>query len=244
MRFYHRTLDAVRVPTVPEAMRRPKLRLVVACAVVAVAALVAAGAFGNIHGHLLRSRIVAASGAAAFLLASAIGVRRAADELASIIEGRTGRGHAAVIRVLVTVAGYLIALLVTLGILDVPVQHLLLGGALTGVIIGIAAQQALGNFFAGLVLLLARPFNVGDSVRVRSGALGGEFTGTITGMGLTYVTIDTETGALSVPNGALLASAIGPRPDPSAVPTSGQPGSPPASPPAPARPGPRPGRRR
>jgi small-conductance mechanosensitive channel len=36
-------------------------------------------------------------------------------------------------------------------LLAVPVQHLLLGGALTGVVVGIAAQPALGNVFAGLV---------------------------------------------------------------------------------------------
>ena len=214
MSFRHRTLDMVRVPAVPAALQRPKLRLALAAGIVAVAALVAAGAFGNIHGHLLRSRIIAGASALVFLLSSAIGVRRTADEVARVIAGRTGQGHAAIVRVLLTVVGYLIALLVALGILDVPVQHLLLGGALTGVIIGIAAQQALANFFAGLVLLLARPFSVGDEVRVRSGALGGEFTGTITGMGLTYVTIETDTGPLSVPNGALLASAIGPRAQP------------------------------
>jgi small-conductance mechanosensitive channel len=220
LRFTHRTLDAVRVPEVPAALQRPKLRLAVAAALVALAALVVAGAFGNIHGHLLRSRVFAGAGAGVFLLSSLVGVRRTADELARVLSARTGQGHAAVVRVVISVAGYLIALFVTLGILDVPVQHLLLGGALTGVIVGIAAQQALANFFAGLVLLLARPFSVGDEIRVRSGSLGGEFTGTVTGMGLTYVTIDTETGLLSVPNGALLASAIGPRPVP---PPPGQP---------------------
>jgi small-conductance mechanosensitive channel len=96
----------------------------------------------------------------------------------------------------------------------VPLHRLLLGGALTGVVIGIAAQQALGNVFAGLVLLVARPFNVGDAIRVRSGSLGGELTGTVTGMGLTYVTLSTADGALAVPNNALLASAIGRLPDP------------------------------
>jgi small-conductance mechanosensitive channel len=132
-----------------------------------------------------------------------------------VLASRVGESHAAVVRLLVTVSGLAIAILITLGLLAVPLQRLLVGGALTGVVIGIAAQQALGNVFAGLVLLLARPFNVGDAIRVRSGSLGGELTGTVTGMGLTYVTLDTAEGVLAVPNNALLSSAIGRTPDPS-----------------------------
>ena len=46
----------------------------------------------------------------------------------------------------------------TLQLLDVDLRTLLLGGAITGVVVGIAAQQPLSNFFAGLVLLFARPY--------------------------------------------------------------------------------------
>ena len=35
---------------------------------------------------------------------------------------------------------------------------LLVAGAVTAIVLGIAAQQTLGNFFAGLVLLFARPY--------------------------------------------------------------------------------------
>jgi small-conductance mechanosensitive channel len=97
-----------------------------------------------------------------------------------------------------------------LSILSIPVGHLLLGGAIAGVVIGIAAQQSLGNAFAGMVLLLARPFAVGNRIRVRSGALGGEFSGTVTAMSLTYVSVLTDEGMLKVPNSSLLAAAVGP----------------------------------
>jgi hypothetical protein len=112
----------------------------------------------------------------------------------------------------ITLFGCAIALLTALGLLQVPIGHLLLGGALTGVIVGIAAQQSLGNVFAGVVLLLARPFNVGDRIRMRAGALSGELIGTVTGMGLTYVTVVTEDGPLSIPNSGVLAAVIGPAP--------------------------------
>lgn len=105
-------------------------------------------------------------------------------------------------------------LVVGLGLLAVPVEHLVVGGALTGVIVGIAAQQALGNVFAGIVLLLARPFTVGERIRVRAGALGGIFDGVVTSMSLVYVTIESPDGPINVPNSTLLAVGVGPAPDP------------------------------
>ncbi len=113
-------------------------------------------------------------------------------------------------RMLVTGFGYAVALLGTLSMLSIPVGHLLLGGAIAGVVIGIAAQQSLGNAFAGMVLLMARPFAVGNRIRVRSGALGGEFSGTVTAMSLTYVSVLTDEGMLKVPNSSMLAAAVGP----------------------------------
>lgn len=198
-----------RVPAAP-GIASPDLRLAIVAGVIAIGCLVAAGAFGSIHGHLLHQKVIAAAGAAGFLVSAIVAVRRTADEFYRVLTPRAGPSHAAIIRLLITVFGCAIALLAALGLLAVPVQHLLLGGALTGVILGIAAQQALGNIFAGLVLLLARPFNVGDDIYIRAGALGGELTGRVTGMGLTYVRVDTtERGELSIPNSGMLAAVIG-----------------------------------
>ncbi|MFL5336141.1 MAG: ABC transporter permease subunit, partial [Geminicoccaceae bacterium] len=51
----------------------------------------------------------------------------------------------------VLIIGAFITLVITLDLLGVPVTQLVLGGALTSVFVGIAAQQALSNVFAGLV---------------------------------------------------------------------------------------------
>ena len=51
--------------------------------------------------------------------------------------------------------------------------RLLLSGAVIGVVLGLAAQQSLGNVVARLVLLLTRPFQAGQEITVRSGALAG-----------------------------------------------------------------------
>jgi small-conductance mechanosensitive channel len=207
VRFRPRPLDRVDVPPAGP-LRRPRLRLAAAVAALAVAFLVLGG-LGNVHAHVLHTRIFAWVGAVGFLVTGAVAVRRTADEFHRVIAARTGPSHAAIIRLLITIAGFAVVILAALGLLAVPVQHLLLGGALTGIIIGIAAQQALGNVFAGLVLLLARPFNVGDDIRIRSGSLGGLIEATVTGMGMTYVTVDTQDGPLSIPNSLLLAAGIG-----------------------------------
>ena len=61
-----------------------------------------------------------------------------------------------------------------------------------------------------MVLLLARPVDVGDPVLIKSGALGGELRGNVTEIGITYVRLDTPDGPLHLPNSQVLASAIAP----------------------------------
>src|ERR1019366_3420181 len=47
------------------------------------------------------------------------------------------------------------------------------------VVFGLAAQQTLGNLIAGIVLLSARPFRVGDRVRLQGGGLAGRIEGVV-----------------------------------------------------------------
>ena len=134
----------------------------------------------------------------------------------SVLEVRVGTAHAAVVRYFLLLIGGFTTLLVTLVLFDVPVGQLILGGALTSVFVGIAAQQALSNVFAGMVLLLARPFRVGDAIRLRAGALGGggEIDGTVTEIGITYVRLDTGASVMAVPNSQVLNAVVGPQPQP------------------------------
>lgn len=109
---------------------------------------------------------------------------------------------------LVYAAGYAFVALGALGMTPVRPGSLIFGGALTGVILGIAAQQTIGNFFAGFVLVVVRPFSVGERIYLK-GALG-EYEGDVTEMTLFYVHVATERGQVMLPNAAVLASAVGP----------------------------------
>jgi small conductance mechanosensitive channel len=91
------------------------------------------------------------------------------------------------------------------------------GGAIGAVIIGLAAQQTLGNLIAGMVLLSARPFQVGDLVRLQAGGVAGEVEGTVRSLGLLYTTFGSGADSIMVPNNVVLSAAIVPLREPSAV---------------------------
>jgi len=176
----------------------------------AVAALVLGSLYGKVHTARVEPRVVLWTAVAVFVLAGLATTRRLALWLGAAVGASSLPSSGSALRFVVSIAGYLVVLFVTLGLVAVPADHLLVGGVLTGIVVGIAAQQVLGNVFAGAVLLLARPFGVGDHIRVRSGALGGQFDGVVTGMSLTYVTLRTDEGPLKVPNSGMLAAAVGP----------------------------------
>jgi small-conductance mechanosensitive channel len=169
--------------------------------------------FGRWHesGHLT-SKAIAASTAVIWCLFALIAVLGLAGKARDALRPVTGMSHASVVRYAIVLTGVVATLIVTLALLKVPVGQLILGGAVTTILIGIAAQQSLSNVFAGIVLLLSRPFGVGDAVRFRSGALSGQIDGVVTEIGITYVRVETEDGLYHLPNSQALAAAVGPLP--------------------------------
>jgi small-conductance mechanosensitive channel len=166
----------------------------------------------HIFGAGLPSEIIAAGSAAAFCVLGSMATYAVAGQTRSVLARRAAPSHAAVVRYFLLLIGAFTTLVVTLVLFGVPVGQLVVGGALTSVFVGIAAQQALGNVFAGIVLLLARPFRVGDSIRLRAGAIGGQIDGTVTDIGITYVRIDSGGSVMSIPNSQVLNSVVGPLP--------------------------------
>ena len=191
----------------------------------------------------LADRFIWAGMAVAFLIFGSVATYSLAGKVRELLQPRTGTAHAAVAGYIILIIGAFATLVITLELFAVPIGQLVLGGALTSVFVGIAAQQALGNVFAGLVLLFARPFQVGDAVRLRAGALGGTLDGIVTDIGITYVRFDTGGSVMSIPNSQVLNAVVGPIPppedeDPPVTPDgkSGTPGGPENSQPRPGGP--------
>ena len=96
-------------------------------------------------------------------------------------------------------------------------QALAVGGAFTAIVLGLAAQQTLGNLFAGMVLLSARPFRLGERVRFQAGALGGQLEGIVSSLGLLYTTLARGDDRVMIPNNSVLAAVVVPVREPNAV---------------------------
>ncbi len=104
-----------------------------------------------------------------------------------------------------------------LAVAGISFHALLVGGAFTAVVVGLAAQQTLGNVFAGMVLLSARPFRLGERIRLQAGAVGGSAEGIVSQLGLLYTTLARGDDRIMIPNNVVLAAAVVPLREPDSV---------------------------
>ena len=96
------------------------------------------------------------------------------------------------IRLLVTVALFAVALVVVLDNLGVNVTGLIAGLGVGGIAIGLAAQGIFGDLFAALAIIFDRPFRRGDKISY------GTTNGVIESIGLKSTRIRAFTGELRV----------------------------------------------
>jgi small-conductance mechanosensitive channel len=167
------------------------------------------GAFTASH---LANQFIAYGTAVLFLIFGSVATYSLAGKSRELLEPTAGQAHSAIVRYAILVVGAFTTLVVTLLLFGVDVSQLVLGGAITTVFLSIAAQQALGNVFAGLVLAFARPFKVGEEIRLRAGALGGTLDGIVIDIGITYVRFSTDGSVMSIPNSQVLNAVVGPIP--------------------------------
>jgi small-conductance mechanosensitive channel/CRP-like cAMP-binding protein len=86
-----------------------------------------------------------------------------------LFQKRKGREAPALLRGVVSIIGYLILLMVAYWlVLDENLGNILATSAVVSVIIGLALQDTLGNFFAGISLHIEQPYHIKDAIRVDS----------------------------------------------------------------------------
>ncbi|NCP84938.1 MAG: mechanosensitive ion channel [Bacteroidetes bacterium] len=89
------------------------------------------------------------------------------------------------------------------GIIDPPVETLFAMLASIGLAIGFASQDILKNFFGGFMIILDRPFQVGDKIM-----LGSDY-GEVLQIGLRSTRIVTpDDSVITIPNGELMNKAV------------------------------------
>ncbi len=100
-------------------------------------------------------------------------------------------------------------------------SNLAIGGTLLSVVLGIAGQNSLTNFFSGFILALVQPFKVGDPISLVTWqyprlpatypheTLSPEHKGTVASIGMIYTSFDSEDGRrFMLPNAILLQAMI------------------------------------
>lgn len=158
-----------------------------------------------VTGHL-----ITLGGSAAFVVLSLFSTFAWARWARRVFTHLVGGAYGSIIRFILIIFGMSVILVVTLSMLGFRVAQLVVGGAVTGVLLTIAAQQALSNLFAGMLLQFAQPFKVGDMIWVRSGSFAGTIEGVVTEVSITYVTLENEEGRILLPNSQVLAAAVSP----------------------------------
>jgi len=137
----------------------------------------------------------------------------AALALGRLARGATGRAmarqraHPNVVVLLGNLSQLLVFLLGTLVVLAIYTEAafgwILTSFSVLGLVVGLSLQDILKNFFAGIWILIERPFRIGDVVQV------GEHTGIVQEISFRTMHLRTEDGReVVVPNGNLMTSAV------------------------------------
>lgn len=112
--------------------------------------------------------------------------------------GPLGELLAGIARIGLVVLGVITAL----GTLGVNIMGIVAGLGLTGFALGFALKDSIANVLAGVLILLYRPFEVGDRIDI------GGLAGRVMQVNLRYTELESETERVLVPNGKLLTDPI------------------------------------
>ena len=102
------------------------------------------------------------------------------------------------IRVVMIVFGFITAL----GTLGVDITALVAGRGLTGFALGFALKDTISNLLSGVMILLYRPFGVGDKIKVSG------YEGTVVIIDLRYTELESEGQKILIPNAKLFTNPV------------------------------------
>ena len=117
---------------------------------------------------------------------------------------RAGREIAPIFRNVLTFFVVLGSFFVLLSVWQVDITPLLASAGVIGIVLGIAARDTIGNFFAGISLYLDNTYKNGDMIQLESGERG-----TVIDMSIRSTTILTRDNiAITVPNSVLNTTQV------------------------------------
>jgi len=154
---------------------------------------------GPTLGRLMVTGIVVVGG---YVVTSA--VRRLLDDLIGKSDAVTDHQREVSFRLSQLVV-WITAAIAVLGVWEVNLEGLLIGAGFLGIVVGMAARQTLGALLSGFVLMLSRPFEIGDWIEI--GTQGQE--GIVTDITMMNTRIQTFDGEyVMVPNDVIGGQSI------------------------------------
>jgi len=166
--------------------------------------------------HFIDVGVVVATG-----LAATVTLVRLIARLVAARAGPTQRNTVKLLFQLLGLGIIIVAVIFLSGPTGSSFLSALVGIGFFGIVVGLAAQEVLGNLFSGLMLLAARPFNINDRIALITwqygkfapslahGWMEPSYTGVVKGISLTYTRILTDSNALlKVPNSIVTQSLI------------------------------------
>lgn len=91
---------------------------------------------------------------------------------------------------IIYVVGWIILILTFFTHMGIEMGPMITGLGVTGIVIGLALQDSLSNFFSGFMIILNQPFRKGDYIEV------GDYSGTVKSMDLICIQLTTFDGKL------------------------------------------------
>ena len=104
---------------------------------------------------------------------------------------------------------FAIAILLALDVLGINVVPLVAGAGIAGIAVGFAAKDTLSNLIAGILLIIDRPFEIGDRIELWSAPQGSATWGDVIDIGLRATKIrTTDNIVIIIPNNEIMMRDI------------------------------------
>ncbi|MDA4113946.1 MAG: mechanosensitive ion channel family protein [Thaumarchaeota archaeon] len=200
---------------------RPKRRTLELLLIVATTLAIGLLASYLFYRHLVPAIDVAPLYAVVIVIDGYLVIRLATIIIERALEPTIGVTRTHGVKNVVQIVGAIFVISAIFTVLGVNLSSLLIGAGFLGIVLGLAAQQVLGNIFAGISIFISRPFEIGDRVTIVNssyGLLAGSyprensingFTGTINDIGIFFTRVLLDDGSPSVfPNSVMNQSLI------------------------------------
>lgn len=157
--------------------------------------------WGHFSGH--QSVFMRSVSTIVVLIATYVILRVLSSSLKRFTSGMFERHYRRTVYRIFQIILSVVALFIVLGIWGVSMTGLLAGAGFMGIVVGLAAQETLGNVISGLLMMFSRPFELGDWIELN------DYSGVVTDITVINTRLETFDGELvSVPNQMVSSSAI------------------------------------